>query len=144
MDHNELSFWVGEVPKPQPRPRVNARGAFANIYNPPTADAWKAAVEAAAIAAMRAKLAGPLLLHVDFYLPRPKSHLKKCGTLKDSAPLRVMGKPDLDNLIKSTMDALTRSGIWQDDAQVVGLSANKQYEFTTAQGPGARIRVCEA
>ena len=37
-------------------------------------------------------------------------------------------RPDLDNLAKLALDAMTRSGYWRDDAQVV--------EFTTAKFAG--------
>ena len=36
-------------------------------------------------------------------------------------------KPDLDKLTRAVFDALTKSGIYQDDAQVVSLRARKTY-----------------
>jgi Holliday junction resolvase RusA-like endonuclease len=36
-------------------------------------------------------------------------------------------KPDLDKLIRAVFDALTKSGIYHDDAQVTSLRARKSY-----------------
>lgn len=36
-------------------------------------------------------------------------------------------KPDADNLAKAQLDALTRAGVWADDAHVVSLTAQKAY-----------------
>jgi len=44
-----VSFQVAGEPKPQPRPRAYRRGAHASVYNPDSADAWKAAVAAEAL-----------------------------------------------------------------------------------------------
>lgn len=63
-------------------------------------------------------LDGPVRLRVAFYLPRPKS-----------LPKRVehhIKKPDLDKLVRSVKDGLTRVA-WQDDAQVVRVEATKEY-----------------
>lgn len=76
-------------------------------------------------------LTGPVHLRVAFYLPRPKS-----------LPRRVTAhtkKPDLDKLIRSVKDALSRVA-WQDDAQVVEVMATKTYALTDAV-PRADITV---
>jgi len=49
-------------------------------------------------------------------------------------------KPDIDNLLKSTMDALSQAGVWRDDAQVVAVVASKRYESAN-QAIGAVIRL---
>lgn len=38
-----------------------------------------------------------------------------------------MTRPDLDNLLKLVQDAMTKCGYWNDDSQVVILSASKCY-----------------
>ena len=38
-----------------------------------------------------------------------------------------ISKPDLDNLEKAVMDALTTAGVWCDDAQVVEKHSAKVY-----------------
>lgn len=67
-------------------------------------------------------LTGPVALEVTFTLPRPKAHYRtgrNSHLLRDNAPHRPDRLPDLDKLLRSTMDALTAAGVWADDAQVV-------------------------
>ena len=69
-------------------------------------------------AAGGALLEGPVRLRVAFYLPRPTS-----------LPKRVTAhtkKPDLDKLVRSVKDGLTRVA-WHDDAQVTQVKAIKAY-----------------
>ena len=40
------------------------------------------------------------------FFKRPKSHFKKDGTLKASAPLEVLKRPDVDNCLKFVLDSL--------------------------------------
>ena len=56
-------------------------------------------------------LDGPVIVTVDFYLPRPKSHYgtgRNAGALKPSAPAEHLTMPDLDKLTRAVGDALTR------------------------------------
>ena len=86
---------------------------------------WRQAVIDAALGAGWPQLAGPLSVAAVFALPRPKSHYRtgrSAGQLRDSAPAWPSGAPDLDKLLRSTMDALTAAGLWADDAQVTEYS----------------------
>jgi Holliday junction resolvase RusA-like endonuclease len=49
-------------------------------------------------------------------------------------------KPDLDNLLKSTMDALTEAGAWKDDCQVCQVADEKRYA-TGKDTAGAEILI---
>jgi Holliday junction resolvase RusA-like endonuclease len=109
--------FVEGVPKPQPRPRVTRRG---HVYTPSTADAWKNAVKTAFMFRLKPKISIPVYLSVHFYLPCPKR-------VKPDAVMPHTGKPDIDNLLKSTMDALTVAGVWEDDTQVIQTAAEKHY-----------------
>jgi len=60
----------------------------------------------------------PLALTLKFVMPRPQR-------LKLTDSLAASKRPDLDNLIKGTQDAL--SEFWVDDNQIVCLWAEKQY-----------------
>jgi len=86
-------------------------------------------LEAAPIAGRQVE--GPIALKIGFILPRPKAHKKENF---------VTVKPDLDNLLKSTIDALTDRGVWRDDAQVAEIHTTKQYE-TANVAPGATISI---
>jgi Holliday junction resolvase RusA-like endonuclease len=59
---------------------------------------------------------GPLSLEVVFNLQRPKSTKRKHPSVR----------PDLDNYIKSILDAV-QGVLFEDDGQVVQMSARKQY-----------------
>jgi len=65
-------------------------------------------------------IAGPVEVSLVFYIPRPPSVTAK------KRPMPCV-KPDLDKLIRSTLDGLTDSGIISDDAMVVSLHAHKFY-----------------
>jgi crossover junction endodeoxyribonuclease RusA len=73
--------------------------------------------------------------HVEllFRLPRPASVSVK------RRPFPCV-KPDLDKLIRSTLDGLTDSGIFADDSQVVTITAEKQYTLN-GDPPGCWVRV---
>ena len=138
-----LEFVAFGDPKGQPRARACIRGRHAGMYDPGTADGWKFAVRAAAIDAAGKEwkpLEGPLSLTLIFSLKRPKSHYNSKGDIKPNAPNRVMAKPDLDNLAKAVMDALTNAGIWLDDKQVVHVDMRKQYALAAT---GAFVLVKE-
>jgi Holliday junction resolvase RusA-like endonuclease len=136
MKYNGTFFVEGE-PKPQPRPRATCRHGSGGrvtlgVFDPGTADVWKRSVRQALFyeGLLDEDLDGPISLTLRFHLPRPASH-HKCGDrakpLSGRAPTHHIGKPDTDNLAKSTLDALTDAGLWHDDAQVCSLHVEKFY-----------------
>ena len=74
-------------------------------------------------------LEGPLEVTLDFYMPRPRTHLRsrnKEPYLREEAPEMPVSKPDVDNLGKFVLDAL--NGVaYEDDSQVCILTARKWY-----------------
>lgn len=65
----------------------------------------------------------PLLLSCVFVVKRPKGHYgtgRNAAVLKDWAPARPTGKPDLSNLGKMIEDCLVLARVMPDDDQVVG------------------------
>lgn len=123
-----LQFYVVGHPKAQPRVKAFRRGNHAGVYDPGTADGWKLLVGAAARTNWnRVQFMGPLRLVLGFFMPRPKSHLNRHGDVKPTAPSWHESKPDLDNMAKAVMDAMTQLGIWRDDSQVVQLEISKVY-----------------
>lgn len=133
-----LTFRVAGEPKAQPRPRAVARGGFARVYNPSTADAWKSAVAAAgASKCPKHPFDDALSVRILFYMPRPKRLLRACDP---SGLMPFTSKPDLDNLAKSTIDSMTDAGWWSDDSQIVDLHCLKLYCLKDGE-PGATIEV---
>ena len=116
---------VPVVPVAQPRQRHAVIGGHVRNYTPKThpVNAYKAAVMAAAAEVGVQLMDGPVAVDVGFYLPRPKRLMRR----KDPAgPVPHTAKPDVDNLWKSTADAL--SGLaWRDDSQVCRTRASKWY-----------------
>lgn len=71
-------------------------------------------------------LTGPLSVTLLFFREIQKSDSQKKQTAKGAGQIRPTKKPDVDNYIKSTLDAL--NGIlWVDDNEIVDLHAKKYY-----------------
>ena len=135
-----IEFNAYGIPKAQPRAKACIRGKRAGVYDPGTADDWKSIVRAAAKEVWNGvPFDGPVRVWLQFYMPRPKSHFGKNG-LKQSAPTFVTTKPDLDNLEKSILDALTNLGMWRDDSQVVFVAKEKRYSSGI---PFAGVKIAE-
>lgn len=131
-------FFVAGEPKGQPRPRAFARGGRVRVYDPGTAEGWKGQV---ALAAREYLPASPVdtavVIHLRFYLPRPRGHFAKAG-LKSTAPECHTSKPDVDNLAKAVLDALVGIGFLHDDRLVRFLLITKDYANSA---PGCDIRL---
>jgi len=112
-------LFVNGLPKAQPRPRLASNG---KVFNPHSADAWKKEIQAAFLACRRETITTPVSLTVKFYLPAPKSKNKN-----DMESMKHNVKPDLDNLLKAVMDAMTGVEIWEDDALVYKIQSEKWY-----------------
>jgi Holliday junction resolvase RusA-like endonuclease len=66
-------------------------------------------------------------------MPRPKSMKKTAATTPHTK------KPDIDNLLKAVMDALTDIKIWRDDSFVCLTHSSKWYAGGRS---GAHITIC--
>lgn len=124
-------FIEGDV-KAQPRARAVSMGKRARMYNPNTADKWKLCVKNAVSGLQLGSQ--PLSVSIHIRLKRPKSHYgsrKGQSYLKDSAPEYHTQTPDVDNLAKAMLDAITDSGAWDDDKQVVSLLVSKTWSKTS-------------
>ena len=126
-----IQLHVHGDPKGQPRPRAYNRNGKVGMYDAGTADGWKASIQFAALAALEdvpvVPLAGPFSVEIAFCMKRPKSHFRANGDLKETAPTFVSKKPDIDNMAKAVLDALTQAGVWRDDAEVSVLGCIKKF-----------------
>jgi crossover junction endodeoxyribonuclease RusA len=88
---------------------------------------WRRQVAQAAGEAMdgRGLMDGALVLHVRFFVPRPKGHFGVRGLLP-SAPVHPTKRPDVTKLLRAVEDACT-GVVWRDDAQIVAQHAWKSY-----------------
>ena len=128
-------------PKAQPRPRAFAKAGKVRMYDPSTAEHWKSQIAFAAQDFIPpAPHNGPLLVTLEFLFNRPKAHYKSNGILRDKMPLLHEKKPDIDNLTKAVLDALTAVGMWDDDKQVAAMSLVKRY-VVDAERAGVAVNV---
>lgn len=120
-----LEFQVIGVPAPQGSKKAFIRGSrVALVESSDKVKPWRTAV--AWSARQSSKEAGwtpttaAVAIQIEFTLPRPKS-----------LPKRVVDhikKPDLDKLVRSTLDGISDAGtVWGDDSQVASLIASKHY-----------------
>lgn len=143
---SERTITVYGLPAPQGSKRHVGNGVM--IESSKNLKPWREAVKWAALeqkplgerawnGQAEPMIMGPIELHVIFTLPKPKSAPKSRRTWPDR-------KPDLSKLVRSTEDALTDAGVYEDDARIVRLVVEKVFpgEHEKALGsPGAVITV---
>lgn len=135
-----ITFEIPGQPVPQPRPRVSTRGGFGRAYTPKghAIHAYRQAITL--VAKGQRKVAGAVELEVEAVFARPPSHWRKHDLRPDAPP---WPRADGDNLLKGIADAVTDSGLWDDDDAVVFWSIRKRW---AARNESARtlIRIREA
>ena len=80
---------------------------------------------------------GALMARLVFTMPKPASAPKTRKTYPNK-------KPDGDKLERATFDALTKAGVWVDDARVIGGSWLKVFPNEHPEAlamPGVRIEI---
>lgn len=115
-----LEFRVPGTPVAQPRHRASCRGGFARIYLPKdhAVHEWKRAIHVCVEREIKkiGAIEGPVRLELLFsFEAKTRASMNQWRTKK----------PDIDNLAKAVMDALTDAGAWQDDSQVVCMHCAK-------------------
>lgn len=134
-----IELEVYGIPGPQGSKRHVGKGIM--IESSDKVKPWREAIKWAYLARFatwtnRPKITGPVILEVTFCFIKPR-------TVKTRYP---QAKPDLSKLVRSTEDALTDIGAWEDDARVVATMSRKLWAGTPGalMGPGAHIRIREA
>ncbi len=111
-------------PKSQLRPRLGRNG----VYNPSKKDKaaaqWSIATQYHDI-----PIDFPVEIHLEFYFGVPASSSKKKKREMLLGAIPYSKKPDVDNLIKLTLDAMNGI-VFKDDSLVVKISAVKRYSGT--------------
>jgi Holliday junction resolvase RusA-like endonuclease len=121
-------------PVPQPRPRVTRFGVYIPKEHP--IHEYKQVIKAEALerGMLMAPKGTPVNLKIAARFERPKSHYTAKGELKPTAANYPL--PDIDNVQKAVMDALTGVA-YEDDKQVVSCLMGKSY----GPSPDTYIRV---
>lgn len=135
--------WHGVV-KGQPRARATRAGGYVRMWTPETADRMKTGLAVEAIRQMqtcgwRRDYDGPVAVTITAIMVRPKDHFLR-GQLRDNAPQRHPHKPDLDNIAKAVLDALTKARVWKDDAQVDWVLVRRRWAIGDEK-PGLWVEV---
>lgn len=141
-----LSFSVAVTPQPQPRQRhcavVRGRRILIKNYIPPESKVhlYKAILQKHGAEAWNSQpIENPMRVTITFLFERPDYLLT---TKSDPARLYCEKYMDLDNLVKSTLDALNGI-IWKDDHLIVSLEVRKLHH-ALGEHPGVYINVYES
>ncbi|MGJ3767216.1 RusA family crossover junction endodeoxyribonuclease [Limosilactobacillus fermentum] len=125
-----MRFEFDIEPVEQARPRAVRFGTGVRMYDPKKVVVFKRQLGMLAKQQMLDRglepYDGPLEVRMEFYRPVQASLSTKERTRRLSGVHRPTVKPDLDNYIKSTSDALNGI-IWADDNCIVSLEAKKYY-----------------
>lgn len=111
-----IRFFVPGLPAPQGSHRHVGGGRLIESSN--KVKPWRTAVARTAREYIDRPLEGPVEVHVEFNMPRPKAW----GRKRDD-PMTV--RPDLDKLLRAVDDALTGVA-FRDDSQVTRLIGHKR------------------
>lgn len=113
-----------DKPMGSPRPRFRRAGGFVQTYMPTTYSHHKKFI---AEQMPNLQSENQLKLTIEFYFPPLKSWSKKLLSTMLGSYKRT--KPDLDNLLKTVLDAGNEK-LWKDDNQIVDIRTFKKYSDT--------------
>lgn len=128
--------YIGE-PVGKGRPRFSKWGA----YTPKKTVDYEKAVRKAFLDTNQEGYHNGEALHVyiSFYFSVPKSYSKKKHHECVTGIIKHIKKPDIDNCIKSVLDAIQgEDGAFDDDSQIINLVAEKHYADTPYVAVGIR------
>lgn len=97
--------------------------------------AWRAAVKLVA-GNQHKHFDGPVTVEIEFVMHRPQSHGK-------TRQKPMIEHPDVDKLIRSTLDGMTESKIFPNDSHVVTVKGHKRRARSFTEPTGAFITIKE-
>ena len=134
-----MQFRFEIEPVSQARPRARRIGKGIMLYDPKNVKQFKEELHALAEQRYQyAPLEGELTVEVTFYRRVQNSISRLEHNRRLTGEVNPTVKPDIDNYIKSALDALN-GVIWKDDNQITNLIAHKRY----AEKPRIEMTVIE-
>jgi Holliday junction resolvase RusA-like endonuclease len=134
-----IYFVVPGQPHGKGRPRASSRGGFVRLYTDLNTRTYEELIARQARAAMGATemLETPtaVRIHAYYYMPISWSKKKRKQAMEGEI---VPGKPDLDNISKSILDAI-QGIVIDDDKNVIKLTVEKRF----ALQPRVEVHVYE-
>ena len=116
------------------RPRFSRRGNYVKAYTPPKTANYEEKVKDAYFTEYGniKPLWGEnepleMVINVYFEIPKSASKKKRFKLLTEERPTK---KPDVDNIAKAIMDALSKDFLYHDDSQIVSATINKYWSET--------------
>lgn len=117
----KITLVINDPPVAQPRPRITRWGNF-----DPAKDKKNWARLQVVDSCPEHPLECPIELNIIFNMDIPKTTSKKKRVMMLSNELKHVKRPDLDNLLKFTLDTLNCL-LYKDDSQIHKINVFKQY-----------------
>ena len=133
-------FFVPGKPTAKGRARARVVGKFAQLYTPQETRSYESLIRAQADLAMagRPPLQRPVRMEMAMCVDIPSSWSKRRHDQALQGMVAATKKPDMDNVLKSCLDAMNNI-VYDDDNQVVTLVCQKFYGLK----PGVQVTVSE-
>jgi Holliday junction resolvase RusA-like endonuclease len=121
-------FTIPGKPVGKGRPRATARGGFVRLYTPETTVEWERTVRLLAAQSVpdNWSIDGCYTVLICIRRKPPMAFKKAKRQQLAECHMPAPGKPDLDNVAKSILDAMNGE-TWRDDSQVTSLFITSQY-----------------
>lgn len=122
-----LELVIYTEPVAQGRPRFTRISGYPRAYEPAKSRQAKHVIQQQVRGIVRQPFTKDVHVELRFFRPLTKELARKVAKGMIKTPIFAGKKPDIDNYVKLTLDAL--SGIvWTDDAKVVTLFTGKYYD----------------
>lgn len=125
----KLTITVPIAPVPKGRPRFRAFEGKVHTFTPSKTAAYEKKIAdyyKQSSKNFKFEKDQAVFVNIVFGMPIPKSAPKVKQVNMCKGNIKHTKKPDVDNLVKAVLDAL--NGVaWEDDSQIVRLSASKEY-----------------
>lgn len=132
MNPDKLEFFVAGNPAPQGSKRHVGNGVMIEMSK--KVKPWREDVRHAATEAADGRVfTGPVFVMLDFKLPQLSS---------DPHRWQHRTAPDLDKLVRSTLDAIVSAGVLKDDSLVYSLVADKHHARSDGR-PGVTVVIID-